>query len=129
MPAPTGRSLKAALVRARRTAVGDAIMPGREVRAMSMASGVFSVRISSTVRSSIARTRSSCGTVDVMFESRSDRSRSRLNFTASASNGVSSWNVTSSRRVRTMRPSLASHSLARRGPIVPSVGEIVSSVS
>jgi hypothetical protein len=49
MPAPTGASLNASLVRARRTAVGDAIMPARLVRAMSMASGVFWLRIRSTV--------------------------------------------------------------------------------
>ena len=129
MPAPTGASLNAVLSPASRTASGDAIMPGRSARSWRTARGVGSARSISTVRSSTASTPSTAASMPVMLESGSLIARSRLKATASASNGVPSWKVTSSRKVSATDCSSASHSVARRGSSDPSSGDTETSVS
>ena len=90
-PAPTG--LRSNSAPAACAAFGDTIMPARSERiAGSAVSGLLSFTV--TCNGPVTATDAMLDTSALMFDRWSERLRSRLNFTASASSGVPSWKVT-----------------------------------
>ena len=89
-PAPTGLRSNSAPACA---AFGETIMPARSEKiAGNAVSGFFSFSV--TCKGPVTSTEAMLATSDLMLERWSARLRSRLNFTASASNGAPSWKVT-----------------------------------
>ena len=94
-------------------------MPGRSASSCRTASGVGSASWTPPWSRPPPRRPRPPSSIPVMLESGSLMARSRLKATASASNGVPSWKVTSSRRCSTIDSSSASHSVGEAGQQLP----------